>query len=202
MNETLDATRKLTPENLYPLEQYAKLRKDFRARVMAHKKPRQVAIGPHATLYFEDALTMQYQVQEMLRVERIFEPEGIAEELAAYNPLIPDGRNWKATFMIEYADEAERRQALAKMTGIEDKVWVQVDGHDRVWAIADEDLERENEEKTSSVHFLRFELTPGMIAALKQGARLSMGIEHPAYAHSVAPVSETTRAALAADLKG
>lgn len=195
-----DATEKLTPEKLYSLEQYAKLRNEFRAKVIAHKKPRQVRIGEHATLYFEDALTMQYQVQEMLRVERIFEPEGIEEEIAAYNPLIPDGRNWKATFMIEYDDEAERRRALAKMTGIEDKVWVQIGDQPKVWAIADEDLERETEEKTSSVHFLRFELKPEMIAALKGGAKLAMGIEHPAYTHSVDPVSDATRAALARDL--
>jgi hypothetical protein len=192
--------QKLTRDKLYSLEQYAQMRSDFRARVIEHKKPRQVHIGPNASLYFEDFLTMQYQVQEMLRVERIFEPEGIDEEIAAYNPLIPDGSNWKATFMIEYADEVERHAALARMKGIEDKVWVQVAGHDRVWAIADEDLERDNEEKTSSVHFLRFELAPAMIKAVKAGADISMGIEHPVYTHQVAPLPAEKRAALMQDL--
>ena len=192
--------QKLTRDKLYTLEQYAQIRGDFRARVIEHKKPRKVHIGPHASLYFEDFLTMQYQVQEMLRAERIFEPEGIEEEIVTYNPLIPDGSNWKATFMIEYADEDERHIALAGMKGIEDKVWVQVTGHDRVWAIADEDLERDNEEKTSSVHFLRFELSPGMIKSLKAGADIAMGIEHPAYTHKVDPLAAEQRAALMQDL--
>ncbi len=192
--------QKLTRDNLLSLEDYAAQRIEFRARVMEHKKNRQVQVGEHASLYFEDALTMQYQVQEMLRIERIFEPAGIEEELAAYNPLIPDGSNWKATFMIEYSDVEERRAALARMVGIEDKVWVQVEGFDRVRAIADEDLERENAEKTSSVHFLRFELTPAMRAAAITGAAISAGIDHENYTHVVEPVSAATRECLVADL--
>lgn len=196
-----ETMQKLTRDQLFPLEQYAKMRDDFRAKVMAHKQNRRVALGPHATLYFEDRLTMHYQVQEMLRAERIFEQAGIEDELNAYNPLIPDGSNWKATFMIEYGDETERRAALARMIGIERKVWVQVQGFDKVQPIADEDLERETEEKTSSVHFLRFELTPEMAKAVKQGAAIGMGIDHDAYRHSVATLPENVRASLAADLK-
>ncbi len=196
-----DTMQKLTRDQLYPLEQYAKLRNDFRAKVMAHKQNRRVALGPHATLYFEDRLSMQYQVQEMLRVERIFEEQGIDDELNTYNPLIPDGANWKATFMIEYGDEAERRAALAKMIGIERKVWAQVQGFEKVQPIADEDLERETEEKTSSVHFLRFELSPAMITAVKQGAAIGMGIDHDAYRHSVPALPENARASLAADFE-
>jgi hypothetical protein len=192
--------QKLTRDQLMPLEQYAKARPEFRAKVMAHKKNRQVHIGPNATLYFEDRLTMHYQVQEMLRAERIFEEEGIEDELNAYNPLIPDGANWKATFMIEFGDEDQRRVALGKMIGVEHKVWVQVDGHDKVRPIADEDLERTTEEKTSSVHFLRFELTPAMVKAVKAGAAVSMGIDHPAYTHSINPLPEAIRASLAQDL--
>lgn len=195
-----ETMQKLTRDQLMPLEQYAKARNDFRAKVMAHKKNRQVQIGPNATLYFEDRLTMQYQIQEMLRAERIFEDEGIEDELNAYNPLIPDGTNWKATFMIEVPDVEERQKALARMVGIEDKVWAQVEGQAKVWAIADEDLERTTADKTSSVHFLRFELTPDMIAAVKAGAVLGMGIEHPAYAHAVNRLPAETRSALAADL--
>ncbi len=193
--------QKLTRDQLMPLEEYAKQRNDFRAKVMAHKQDRRVQIGPHATLYFEDRLTMQYQVQEMLRAERIFEDEGIADELNAYNPLIPDGSNWKATFMIEYGDEDERRVALGKLIGVEYKVWAQVAGFDKVRPIADEDLERETEEKTSSVHFLRFELTPAMVKAVKQGAAIGMGIDHDAYTHSVPVLPENVRASLAADLE-
>lgn len=196
-----DTMQKLTRDQLMPLEQYAKQRNDFRAKVMAHKQDRRVQIGPHATLYFEDRLTMQYQVQEMLRAERIFEDEGIADELNAYNPLIPDGSNWKATFMIEYGDEDERRVALGKLIGVEYKVWAQVAGFDKVRPIADEDLERETEEKTSSVHFLRFELTPAMVQAVKQGAAIGMGIDHDAYTHSVPVLPENVRASLAADLE-
>jgi hypothetical protein len=190
----------LTREDLYSLEKYAEIRSDFRTKVMAHKKNRQVAIGEHATLYFEDQLTMQYQVQEMLRIEKIFEANAIKEELDAYNPLIPDGSNWKATFMIEYADVEERKAALAKMIGIEDQVWVRAAGHDKVFAIADEDLEREDADKTSSVHFMRFELTAEMAAAVKGGAEVSMGIDHEAYALSVEPIPAATRDSLAADL--
>jgi len=189
----------LTPEDLYSLEEYSKIRSDFRAKVMAHKQSRKVHVGAHATLYFEDRLTMQYQIQEMLRIERIFEAEGIADELAAYNPLIPDGSNWKATFMVEYPDVEERREALAKLIGIEDKVWVQVNGHDKVVAIADEDLEREDETKTSSVHFLRFELSPEMVASMKAGSGLSVGIDHPNYQQAVR-IDADARASLAQDL--
>jgi hypothetical protein len=189
----------LTRADLHTLETYARIRPDFRARVMAHKKQRQVALGGHATLHFEDALTMQYQVQEMLRLERIFEPELIQEELDVYNPLIPDGGNWKATFMIEYEDVAERRAALARLIGIERAVWVRVAGFERVFAIADEDLARADEDKTASVHFLRFELAPAMIAALKGGNGLAMGIDHPA-CRVETPVPEAVRASLVADL--
>lgn len=194
------STAKLTRQDLYSLEKYAEVRSDFRAKVLAHKQHRQVAIGPLATLYFEDRLTMQYQIQEMLRVERIFEAAGIQEELDAYNPLIPDGSNWKATFMIEVPDEAERRRVLARLVGIEDRVWVRVGDAERVHAIADEDMERETAEKTSSVHFLRFELTPAMAAAAKRGAAIGMGIDHAEYPHEVAAVAEAVRASLVADL--
>ncbi len=191
---------KLTRDDLYGLEKYAEMRSDFRTQVMAHKKNRQVAIGEHVTLYFEDRLTMQYQVQEMLRIEKIFEAAEIEDELATYNPLIPDGSNWKATFMIEYADVEERKAALNRMIGIEDKAWVRVNGHDKVYAIADEDLERNTETKTSSVHFMRFELTPGMAAVVKSGADVSMGIDHEAYPLSVDPVAPGIRDSLSTDL--
>jgi hypothetical protein len=191
---------KLASSDLLSLEQYARQRPAFRARVLEHKKARSVAVGPSATWLFEDRLTIQYQVQEMLRAERIFEPEGIEEELSSYNPLIPDGRNWKVTLLIEFPEERERRVQLAKLKGVERRCWVQVAGQARVFAIADEDLERENDEKTSSVHFLRFELTADMAAALKSGAALSLGIDHDAYRHEVSPVSPAVHAALAADL--
>jgi hypothetical protein len=191
---------KLSVSDLFSLERYARERPAFRTQVLEHKRARQLAVGPHTTWLFEDRLTVQYQVQEMLRVERIFEPEGIEEELSSYNPLIPDGQNWKATLLIEFPDEDERRRELAKMKGIEDRAWVQVSGHERVFAIADEDLERKNDEKTSSVHFLRFELTPPMIAALRGGANLGAGIDHDHYRHSVPAVSAATRQALVADL--
>jgi hypothetical protein len=191
---------KLTRDKLMSLEAYAEKRVAFRAEVMEHKQDRRVALGPNASLYFEDALTIQYQVQEMLRVERIFEPEAIQEELDAYNPLIPDGSNWKATFMIEYEDVEERRRALARLIDVEDKVWVRVEGHDQVFAIADEDLDRDTEEKTSSVHFLRFELTPDMVAAVKSGAAIAMGSDHANLPFSVDPIPANVRAALAADL--
>ena len=189
----------LTRDDLFSLEKYAQVRGEFRAQVMAHKKDRQVHIGAHATLYFEDRLTMQYQIQEMLRAERIFESGGIQEELDAYNPLIPDGSNWKATFMIEYEDVDERREALARLKGIEDLVWVQVAGFDKVFAIADEDMEREDETKTSSVHFVRFELTGPMAAAVKDGAPVTMGSDHSDYRYQV-QISAATRDSLAADL--
>jgi hypothetical protein len=191
---------KLSLESLMSLEAYAKARKDFRAKVIAHKKNRTVHLGEHVTLLFEDELTMRYQVQEMLRAEKIFEEQGIQEEIDAYNPLIPDGRNFKATMMIEYEDEAERRAALAKMKGIEDRTWVRVEGLPRVFAIADEDLERENEEKTSSVHFLRFELTKEMAEGLKYGLGLAMGVDHPAYTDRLDPVPPPVLASLVRDL--
>ena len=191
---------KLATSDLMSLEQYARQRPQFRARVLEHKKSRSVAVGPNVTWLFEDRLTIQYQVQEMLRAERIFEPEGIEEELSAYNPLIPDGRNWKVTLLIEFPDERERRARLAQLKGIEERCWVAVAGHERVFAIADEDLERENEEKTSSVHFLRFELTSDMASALKAGAAVSMGVDHDEYRHEVNPVPAVVRAALQADL--
>jgi hypothetical protein len=187
-------------ENLLPLETYARERNAFRARVLEHKKKRTVHLGGHVTLQFEDELTIRYQVQEMLRIERIFEEEGIRGELEAYNPLVPDGSNWKATMLIEYPDADERRRMLAKLKGIERGTWVQVEGCERVPAIADEDLERENEEKTSSVHFLRFELDAPMRERLHGGAALTMGIDHPQYRASL-KVPEDVRAALMADLQ-
>jgi hypothetical protein len=192
--------KKLDPAELLSLERYSRERADFRARVMAHKKNRQVNVGPNTMWLFEDRLTVQYQVQEMLRTERIFESDGIAEELAAYNPLIPDGSNWKATFLIEYADPEERRVQLEKLKGIEDRCWVRVAGCDPLFAIADEDLERANEVKTSAVHFLRFELTETMVAKLKGGAALSIGIDHPNYQHRLDPAGDNVRSALIADL--
>lgn len=192
--------KKLTRDDLYTLEKYAEVRPEFRARVIAHKKNRNVPIGPAATLYFEDRQTIQYQIQEMLRVERIFEAAGIEEELEAYNPLIPDGSNWKATFMIEEPDVDKRRELLAGLIGIEYRVWVRVDGHDPVYAIADEDLERDTEEKTSSVHFMRFELVPGMVNDLRAGAVLSMGVDHENYRYQLEPVTDNVREALLADL--
>lgn len=191
---------KLNREDLLPLEKYATLRTEFRARVLAHKRNRKVHLGANATLYFEDRLTMQYQVQEMLRVERIFEPQGIDDELAAYNPLIPDGTNWKATFMVEFDDVEERRQALGRLVGVEDRVWMQVAGFDRVFAIADEDMDRETEEKTSAVHFVRFELDKAMINALHGGAMLAAGIDHPSCNQTVSPLPEAVRLSLIGDL--
>ena len=191
----------IDPHSLMTLEAYAKARKDFRARVLAHKKHRTVALGEHLTLIFEDELTIRYQVQEMLRVERIFEEEGIRDELAAYDPLIPDGSNWKATMLIEYPDVAERQAQLAVLRGIEDKVWIEVAGHARVYAIADEDMDRSNDEKTSAVHFLRFELTPPMIAALRAGGDLAIGVAHPAYTAQIDRVPPAVKSSLAGDLR-
>ncbi len=191
---------KLTRESLYSLEQYAQVRDDFRARVMEHKRDRRLQLGENATLYFEDRLTMQYQVQEMLRIERIFEAAGIEEELQAYNPLIPDGSNWKATFMVEFPDVEERREKLRQLVGIEDRVWLQVGESDKIRPIADEDLERGSEDKTSAVHFLRFELSPAQVAALKEGAPLAAGIDHDHYHVEVRPVPDHVRASLLADL--
>ena len=190
---------KLTRADLYGLERYHEQRSEFRRRVLSHKRLRQVPIGPNATLHFEDRLTIRYQVQEMLRIERIFEAEAIEEELAAYNPLIPDGGNLKATFMLEYEDADERRRMLGVLGGIEDGVWMEVAG-ERVYAVADEDLDRtSDDDKTSAVHFLRFELPRGMRTALREGAALKFGIEHAEYRHDSVP-PESSRAALAADL--
>jgi hypothetical protein len=192
--------KKLRADELLSLERYSRERADFRTRVMAHKRNRQLAIGPNVMWLFEDRLTVQYQVQEMLRTERIFESEGIEEELSAYNPLIPDGRNWKVTFLIEFPDADIRKVQLEKMRGIEDRCWAQVGDAPRIFAIADEDLERENETKTSAVHFLRFELGDALAEKLKGGAALSFGIDHPDYSHSLSPVAGGVRDALAADL--
>ena len=182
------------------LEAYARARPEFRRRVMAHKKHRMIPLGEHVTLIFEDELTIRYQIQEMLRAERIFEEDGIQSELDAYNPLIPDGANWKATMLIEYPDEQERREMLARLIGIEDRVWVEVDGHPRVHAVADEDMERENDTKTSAVHFLRFAIGADEARALKAGAALGMGVDHPAYSATFAGASTETRQSLANDL--
>jgi len=190
----------ITRESLLSLEAYSRTRADFRSRVITHKKDRTVHLGAHVTLLFEDELTIRYQVQEMLRAERIFEDEGIDDELAAYNPLVPDGTNWKVTMLIEYPDEGERRVMLGKLMGVEDCVWVQVNGHAKVHAIAVEDLERETDEKTSAVHFLRFELTPEMIVALKKGAPLAAGVDHPHYGVSHDALSPSVAALLAQDL--
>ena len=189
----------LTHESLFSLEQYARIRPEFRAKVIEHKKVRRLALGEHAALYFEDKLTMQYQVQEMLRLERMFEPDPIQEELDVYNPLIPDGSNWKATFMIEYSDEAERRMALARLLDIENKVWMQVKGFDKVYPFANEDLDRSAPDKTASVHFMRFELTPAMCGAAKEGATILAGIDHPEYSVDLV-VPDAVRASLVADL--
>jgi hypothetical protein len=196
----MTAQGKLTLETLWTLEAYAKKRAEFRAQVIAHKKSRTVHLGEHVTLLFEDEMTVRYQVQEMLRIEKTFEEQGILDELEAYNPLIPDGSNFKATMMIEYEDAEQRKAALKKLKGIEDKVWIQVEGSPKVYAIADEDMERSNDEKTAAVHFLRFELTKDMAEALKYGVMLSAGVEHHAYADALEPVPANVRAALVKDL--
>ena len=193
-------TAAITRDSLMSLEAYAKVRKEFRANVMAHKKNRSVQLGDHVTLLFEDEMTMRYQIQEMLRAERIFEQDGIQDELDAYNPLVPDGDNWKATMMIQYPDIDERRHALARMVGIQDRVWVQVEGCPKVYAVADEDLERETEQKTSSVHFLRFELDPAMKKALSGGANIRMGVDHPNYQATLDPAAAAVRESLLKDL--
>ncbi len=191
----------ITRDSLMSLEYYARARGEFRARVIAHKKDRMLNVGEHVTLIFEDELTIRYQIQEMLRAERIFEVDGIQDELDAYNPLIPDGSNWKATMMIEYPDVEERQRMLARLIGIEDRVWTQVPGQARVYAVADEDLERENAEKTSAVHFLRFELERAMIQSLKKGARLALGIDHPQYRVTMDELPAAVAVSLASDLK-
>jgi hypothetical protein len=197
---TATAMNKIARSSLLTLEAYARARKEFRARVMAHKKHRKVHLGDHVTLIFEDELTVRYQIQEMLRAEKIFEEEDIQHELEAYNPLIPDGRNLKATMMIEYPDLEERRAALARLKGIEDRTYVQVEACQRVYAIADEDLERETEEKTSAVHFLRFELTDEMVKSLKYGVSLAVGVDHPHYRVALDPLPIDIRNSLVNDL--
>lgn len=191
---------RITRDSLMTLEAYAKARMDFRAKVMAHKKPRAVHLGDHLTLLFEDELTIRYQIQEILRVEKTFEEQAIQDELDAYNPLVPDGHNWKATLLVEYEDVEERKQALARLKGVEDRVWVQAGTSPRVYAIADEDLERENDQKTSAVHFVRFELTRPMVDQLQRGSALAIGVDHPAYAFTLRVVPEPTRRALLSDL--
>ena len=191
---------KLSRKDLYSLEQYSEMRDEFRRKIIAHKENRRVELGDNVVLFFEDKLIMQYQVQEMLKAEKIFDAEGIEEELAAYNPLIPDGSNWKATMMIQYTDVDERQRMLAQLIGIENRTWVQVEGFDRVFAIADEDLERDTEEKTSSVHFLRFELSPAMVTAAKNGATISVGVEHENYTAALSPLPGNIADSLRADL--
>ena len=192
---------KLTRSDLMSLETYAAKRNEYRAEVMAHKKNRQVALGPNATLYFEDRITMKYQVQEVLRIEKIFEPSAIDEELAAYNPLIPDGNNWIATFMLEFEDEGERREALSLLIGVERAVWVRIGQHDKVRPIANEDLTRETEEKTSAVHFLRFELSAAMITEAKAGGAIEIGVDHPKYMHQNGALSASVLKSLVDDLQ-
>ena len=191
---------KLTREKLLNLETYDGMRDEFRSKVIEHKRARRLPLGTNATLYFEDVLTMQYQVQEMLRIERIFQADGIEEELGAYNPLIPDGCNWKATFMLEFPVEDERRAMLARLVGVEQKVWMQVGELEKIWPIADEDLERSDEDKTSAVHFLRFELTGTQIAALKDGASLAAGIDHEQCQVEIRPIADDIRKSLLGDL--
>lgn len=192
--------KQLTRDDLYSLEKYQEIRSDMRTRMMAHKKSRNLSIGPNVTMYFEDERTIQYQIQEMLRAEKIFDAAGINEELETYNPLIPDGTNWKGTMMLEYTDVNERVEALSQLIGIDRKTWVQVEGFDKVFAISNEDLERETEEKTSAVHFMRFELEPEMVESAKTGAAINVGIDHENYMHSVSPVPENYRQSLLNDL--
>ena len=190
---------KLTVEQLFSLEQYARRRAEFRSQVLEHKSHRRLAVGPSMTWCFEDRLTIQYQIQEMLRAERVFEPEGIQEELDSYNPLIPDGSNWKATLLVEFPDSEVRREQLMLLRGVEAACWVRVTGFEKVFAIADEDLPRENDEKTSAVHFLRFELTAPMISGLRAGAALAAGVDHDHYRHAVEPLAGRIRASLLGD---
>lgn len=192
--------KKLNREDLYSLEDYVEMRDDYRKKVMAHKNDRRLELGDNVLMMFEDRLVMQYQVQEMLKAEKIFDAAGIQEELDAYNPLIPDGTNWKATMLIQYTDVEERQKQLARLIGIEYKIWLQVEGFDKVYAIADEDLERDTEEKTSAVHFMRYELDNDMIAAIKTGAAISAGVEHENYQVEVSPISTNVRDSLASDL--
>jgi len=193
--------QQLVRDDLFSLEKYQEMRSDMRTEVMAHKKNRNLSIGPNVTMYFEDPVTIKYQIQEMLRAEKIFDAEGIQEELDTYNPLIPDGTNWKGTMMLEYVDVDERIEALANLIGIDRQTWVQVEGFEKVFAISNEDLERETEEKTSAVHFMRFELEDAMVEAAKKGAPINMGIDHDNYTHAVSPMPENYRVALVGDLK-
>ena len=193
-------SNKLARADLYTLEKYAEIRNEFRARVMAHKKSRRLPLGLNATLYFEDRLTIQYQVQEMLRIEKIFERADIEEELAAYNPLIPDGHNWKVTFMLEYDDRAERGEMLTRLVGIEDCVWMRVGAGAIIVPVCDEDMERETETRTSSVHFMRFELSPEDITGVGQGAEISAGISHQEYNFQISPIPAAIRQSLGADI--
>jgi hypothetical protein len=197
----MNTMTKLSRKDLYSLEEYSEIRDEFRARVMEHKKSRRLDLGDNLVLFFEDRLVMQYQIQEMLKAEKIFDAAGIQEELDAYNPLIPDGTNWKATMMIQYADVAERQQMLKKLVGIENRIWLRIGGHDRIYPIADEDLERATEDKTSAVHFLRFELTPSMIADLHKGATISAGVEHENYTVTLDAIPDNVAASLAGDLE-
>ena len=197
----MNTMTKLSRKDLYSLEEYSEIRDEFRARVMAHKKNRRLDLGDNLVLLFEDKLVMHYQIQEMLKAEKIFEADGIQEELDAYNPLIPDGNNWKATMMIQYADVAERQQMLAKLVGIENRVWLRIGDYDKVYPIADEDLERATEDKTSAVHFLRFELSPAMIADIHKGASISAGVDHDNYSVTLDPVPDNVAASLANDLE-
>lgn len=192
--------QKLTRKDLYSLEEYTEMRDDFRKKIIAHKEDRRLELGENVLLMFEDRLIMQYQVQEMLKAEKIFEAEGIEEELGAYNPLIPDGSNWKATMLIQYTDVEERQQKLSQLIGIENTIWMQVEGFDKVFAIADEDLERDTEEKTSAVHFMRYELDNDMITAVKTGAAISAGVEHENYQAIINPIVSNIRDSLASDL--
>lgn len=192
--------QKLTRQDLYSLEEYTEMRDDYRRKVMAHKENRRLELGENLLLMFEDRLIMQYQVQEMLKAEKIFEAAGIEEELAAYNPLIPDGTNWKVTMLVQYTDVEERQHKLTQLIGIENSIWMQVEGHEKIYAIADEDLERDTEEKTSAVHFLRYELDDKMIAAAKSGAAISAGVEHENYQAVIDPIAAKVRDSLASDL--
>ncbi|AMO22256.1 DUF3501 family protein [Ramlibacter solisilvae] len=196
----MQLTGRITPDNLMSLEAYAKWRKAHKPEVVAHRKLRTVPLGEHVSLQFESETTIRYQIQEMLRLEKIFEEEGIQGEIEAYAPLVPDGSNWKATLLIEYPDVNERRRELARLIGVEDRMFVEVEGHERVYAIADEDLDRETEDKTSAVHFLRFEFTPAMVQAVKAGAGVKLGCDHRNYpAHT--SITPETLASLASDLK-
>jgi hypothetical protein len=192
--------KKLVRSDLISLEQYSADRVRLRGEVIAHKQLRNVQVGPNMTWCFEDYTTIRYQILEMLRAERIFESDGIQGELDAYNPLIPDGSNWKVTLLLEFTDPQLRRTALEKLIGVEDRCWIRVSEMERVFAVADEDMERENDEKTSAVHFLRFELSPSMIAAMKSGAPLSVGVDHDEYRHLLSPLSRPIRDALSRDL--